>query len=592
MPGVREFGVCTARDDYGSLFVALSEDRAAFTPYEPFVANTANLVGLYIENHRVLAELNALNRSLESQVKKRTVELRESEERYREVVEGTNDLITRVDETGHFTFVNYVALRVLGVEKDLCVGQLAFDFVHPDDRAKTKAWFTACVDGHIEQASIENRQVNRSNGEVTDMLWTARFHYGKNGMLQGTDGIARDITERKQHEEERLHLERQIQHTQKLESLGVLAGGIAHDFNNILVSILGHADLALEEMDSNERGRKDLEEIEKGAHRAAELAKQMLAYSGKGRFELTAINLNEFIEEMGHLLKVSISKKVTLKYDFAEKLPSIEGDPTQIRQVIMNLITNASDAIGEESGVILTSTGTMNCTGAYLQEIRVKEYLPKGVYVYLEVSDTGCGMSKETQSRIFDPFYTTKFTGRGLGMASVQGIMRGHHGAIKVESEPGKGTAFKVLFPVSQQQVKDDVGASAAMTEADPWSAVGRVLLVDDEEPIRVLGKRMLEKIGFEVLTASDGREALSVFRERVDEITCVVLDLTMPHMDGEECFRELRRIRNDVPILMSSGYNEQEIEQRFAGNILTGFIQKPYKLSTLKAKLQAVVGN
>jgi len=404
--------------------------------------------------------------------------------------------------------------------------------------------------------------------------------------------LVRDITGRKRAEEERLGLQRQVQHAQKLESLGVLAGGIAHDFNNLLMGILGNADLALNELSPMSPARRNLEEIEKASRRAAELAKQMLAYSGKGRFVVEPIDANELVEEMAHLLEVSISKKAVLKYNFAENLPTFDGDVTQIRQVVMNLITNASEAIGDRSSVIALSTGAMHCDRDYLDDVNevlragLDEPLPEGVYTYFEVADTGCGMDAETIEKIFDPFFTTKFTGRGLGLSAVLGIVRGHQGALKIYSEVGKGTTFKVLFPANE--LPDDGIAIRGRDEAEgkDWRGSGTVLIADDEEVVCAVARQMLERLGFSVLTAPDGREAMKVLREHADEIVCVLLDLTMPHLDGEETFREMRRRHPDVRVILCSGYNEQDATQRFAGKGLAGFIQKPFNMAVLKEKL------
>ncbi|MDJ0973437.1 MAG: response regulator [Planctomycetota bacterium] len=397
--------------------------------------------------------------------------------------------------------------------------------------------------------------------------------------------IATDVTERTRAAEQRLDLERQIQHAQKLESLGVLAGGIAHDFNNILVSILGHADLAFEEMSLTAPGRRHLMEIVKGSRRAADLATQMLAYSGKGRFELRTIDLNEFVEEMAHLLTVSTSKKSVVQYEFADALPAIEGDVTQVRQVIMNLITNASEALGADSGIISIRTGVTRLDPTKTSELQVAEGDPEGTYVHLEVVDTGCGMDEATLRRLFDPFYSTKFTGRGLGMAVVQGIVRGHNGAIRVRSRPGEGTEVRVMFPAVEGAAEPL--AREPKTDAATWRASGTVLLVDDEESILFLAREMLEATGFDVVTAANGREALQIFKAQPEAFELVLLDLTMPEMDGEECFRELRKIRADVRVVMSSGYSEQEITRRFTGTGLRGFMQKPYRLTALRAKLR-----
>ncbi|MCC6136457.1 MAG: response regulator [Gammaproteobacteria bacterium] len=395
-----------------------------------------------------------------------------------------------------------------------------------------------------------------------------------------------DITERKWAEEKRLQMERQMQQTQKLESLGVLAGGIAHDFNNLLTIILGNASLALDEMPPLSPARDSLQAIEATSLRAAELCRQMLAYSGKGRFVIENIRMNDLIGEMISLLKASISKKAILNLNLKERLPPLRGDPSQIRQVMMNLVFNASEAIGEHGGVITISTGMMECSGEYISEFYLDESLTEGLYVWLEISDTGCGMDHETQRRIFEPFFTTKFTGRGLGLSAVLGIVRGHKGALKVYSEPGQGTTFKALFPAVQTD-KPQIAQSSGSTHHSDWKGAGTILLVDDEESVRSLGNRMLERLGFKVLIAVDGQQALEIFRELSDEILLVILDLTMPYMDGEETFRELRRIDPKARVIMSSGYTESEITPRFAGKRLSGFLQKPYTLDTLTQRLR-----
>ncbi|MBT0663613.1 response regulator [Geobacter pelophilus] len=396
--------------------------------------------------------------------------------------------------------------------------------------------------------------------------------------------LEHEITTRKQAEHERNKLENKMQQTQKLESLGVLAGGIAHDFNNILTSIVGNTDLAMAHLSPESPVREKLVSIEKAATRAADLAQQMLAYSGKGKFVVESIDLNRLVEEMGHMLEVSISKKAVLRYNLARSLPAVKADATQVRQIVMNLVINASEAIGDRSGVIAISTGSLECTESYLKDVWLADPLPEGQYVFIEVADTGCGMDKETLARIFDPFFTTKFTGRGLGMAAVLGIIRGHHGAIKVYSEPGKGSNFKILLQASEQPA-ELCGQDPAIN--DTWKGSGTVLLVDDEETVRDIGSEMLQELGFKVVTATDGQEALDIYASRPD-IVLVLLDLTMPHMDGEQCFRELRLLNPNVRVVISSGYSELEVTQKFAGKGLAGFVQKPYRLAALREKLMA----
>ena len=397
--------------------------------------------------------------------------------------------------------------------------------------------------------------------------------------------LVTDVTERQRAEEERRKLEQQMQHAQKLESLGVLAGGIAHDFNNLLMAVLGNADLALSELPEHSPARENLVDIEKAARRAADLCRQMLAYSGKGRFVIEPVNLNEIIAEMSQLLEVSISKSAALRCHFAPDLPAVEADATQLRQIVMNLLTNASEALGERSGTISLTTGVEVCGPEGPPRTWAGEKLPGGPYVFLEVSDTGCGMDKETVEKIFDPFFTTKFTGRGLGLAAVLGIVRGHRGAMRVYSEPGQGTTFKILLPA----VPGPARALHPDAPAADWRGSGLVLLVDDEETVRTVGERMLRRAGFDVRLARDGQEALECFRAEGDRIRCVLLDLTMPRMNGEECFRQMRALRPDVRVVLSSGYNEQDAVNRFAGKGLAGFLQKPYHFSRLLEVIRAV---
>ncbi|OGT98992.1 MAG: hypothetical protein A2079_02240 [Geobacteraceae bacterium GWC2_48_7] len=394
----------------------------------------------------------------------------------------------------------------------------------------------------------------------------------------------RDISDVKRAEEERNQLEKQLLQAQKMESLGVLAGGIAHDFNNLLMVIIGNLELAKIRVQKESPAIDNIRDAEAAATRAADLTKQMLAYSGKGKFVIEEIDINHLMDEMLHLLQVSISKKAVLRFNLAQNLPSVEADATQLRQIVMNLVINASEAIGDRSGVIAISTGCMDCDKRYLKDMWLDENITEGLYVYLEIADTGCGMDKETMSKVFDPFFTTKFTGRGLGMAAVLGIIRGHKGAIKIYSEPGKGTTFKILLPASNRPVEIFNGQS----QQNNWKGSGTVLLVDDEETVRGIGAEMLKELGFIPLTAHDGRDALAIFRETPD-INFVILDLTMPHMDGEQCFRELRQINANVKVIMTSGYNEQEVTQKFVGKGLAGFIQKPYKLSVLRETIRSM---
>jgi len=380
-------------------------------------------------------------------------------------------------------------------------------------------------------------------------------------------------------------MQAKVEHNQRLDSLGVLAGGIAHDFNNILTAIMGNAAMAERKALNNPQDMpKYLDNIVASSEKAAELCKQMLAYSGKGQFVVKAIDLSAMVESITKLLEISIAKGVVLKYHLTENLPAVEADVAQLQQVIMNLVINASDAIGEKSGVISIATGIMQADQAYLAGSCLDDQLPAGRYVYLEVSDTGCGMDKQTQAKLFEPFFTTKFTGHGLGMSAVLGIVRGHHGAINVYSEPGRGSTFKVLLPISAEQSEV---ISAEAESSDEWRGSGTILIVDDEETIRETAAMMLEDMGFETLTAVDGQDGVRVYLEHQAVITGVLMDMTMPKMDGKSCFTELRRINKQVKVILSSGYNEEEATGCFAGQGLAGFIQKPYTPDALQVKMQ-----
>ena len=514
-------------------------------------------------------------------------ELINSQRRLSAVLDTVGEGIITIDSTSSIVMVNQEVQSIWGyTQQELIGNQLYFlmpEKYRPRHSAGMKRYLESGV-AHVLGKRLELEGQKRDGSNFPLEIYIKETKVGERLFFTAA---VRDITERKRAEERQKNFEAKLQQAQKLESLGVLAGGIAHDFNNLLMGVLGHADIALLELAPESPARGELKNITTAALRAAELTKQMLAYSGKGKFVVEALNLSKLVEEMAHLLQVSISKKVVLKYNFGDNLPTIEADASQIRQVVMNLIINASEAVGEKSGVVTVSTSVIEADRSYLSETYLDENLPEGYYVSLEVADTGCGMDEETRKKIFDPFFTTKFAGRGLGLAAVLGIVRGHGGAVKIYTEPQRGTTFKVLFPASRQRVEESAGPSATEQE---WRGSGVILVVDDDEPVRTATKMMLEKLGFTVLTAEDGRAALEVFRSRIDEIVVVLLDLTMPHLDGEETFRELRRMRPDVRVILCSGYNEQETTNRFAGKGLAGFIQKPYGLRPLGEKIRQVL--
>jgi PAS domain S-box-containing protein len=512
--------------------------------------------------------------------------LRDREEHYRVLVESLGDalFVNGLAPDGRptrFIDVNDEACRRLGYSREEMLSMSPPDIRDPSSTTDMPPIYERLRRG--EPALFEQihrtRDGRRIHVEVRASPCTLRGH-------PAAIALARDIGERKRLEAEREQVREQLLHVQKLEGLGLLAGGIAHDFNNLLMAILGNVDLAIAESPPGAAAGESLAQIKSTALRAADLCRQMLAYSGKGTFAVVPLDLSALVREMMNLLRVSVAKSSVLRCHLPEGLPAIEADATQVRQVAMNLVINASEAMGGKSGVIAVTTGAQECDAAVLRATYVGGQERPGTYVYIEVADTGCGMSAETQARIFDPFFTTKLAGRGLGLAAVMGIVRGHRGAIRVESEEGRGSVFRVLFPATEATVPP-AHAPAAPTA---WRGSGTILVADDEESVRVVTRRMLERSGFDVLTATDGMEAVDVFLRHADRVVCVLLDLTMPHMDGEAALRMIRQVRTDVPVILASGYSQQEISPRFSGKGLSGFIQKPYELHQLIESVRSVL--
>jgi two-component system cell cycle sensor histidine kinase/response regulator CckA len=458
-----------------------------------------------------------------------------------------------------------------------------FDSVHPEDQERVRAASDAAL-ANDTRYEIEHR-ILRPDGSIAHVHERAEVVRDESNRPVRMVGSVQDVTERHRQEEERKGIERKFREAQKLESLGVLAGGIAHDFNNLLTGILGNACLTRMELPRESPLQSYVEQIELSSQRAADLCRQMLAYSGKGRFTVKRIHLSEMVRETVHLLQLSVSKKAVLQLALADELPAVMGDATQIRQIIMNLVINASDAIGDKSGQITIHTAVLRADRNYLNNLVGAHDLAEGDYVVLEVTDTGCGMSVETQAKIFEPFFTTKFTGRGLGLSAVLGIVRGHQGALKVRSELGRGTTFKLLLPVAPAGSGD---TKLEKRVAPKWRGHGTVLVIDDEESVRRVSGKMLMGMGFQVVTANDGIDGLNAYRTCSESVCAVLLDLTMPRMDGEETFRELRKLRPDACVILMSGYSEQEAGARFVGKGLAGFLQKPFTPEELRERLAA----
>ena len=506
----------------------------------------------------------------------------DSEERWRLLVESMPTALA-VHREGRILWANAAALHLVGaLSIDQVLGRELAEFIHPDQRETSMARIAAVYqDGRVPTAEVRLLRLDGS----TVVAAAAGSAITWQGQPAG-QSVMTDLTERRKAETERRQLDDRVQEAQRMESLAVLAGGVAHDFNNLLVGILGNADLARRELDAGSSPAGCLDGIDLAARRAADLARQMLAYSGRGRFVVEPLELDALLQEIGHLLSTSISKKAVLRMDLAAGLPTVRADATQLRQVMMNLITNASEAIGDGGGVITVSTG-LNADVTTHQGLRFPdEPLPDGLYCVVEVADTGEGMDDATVRRVFDPFFTTKFTGRGLGLAAVLGIIKGHGGAIEVASAPGEGSTFRVLLPGQ----RESVGRREGPARPDPpvQAGAGRILLIDDEDTVRSVASTMLRSVGYEVLVAEDGQVALDLFRSQPDDIDVVLLDLSMPRMDGQETFAALKALRPDVRVVLTSGYNEQEAVDRFAGGELGGFVQKPYRLVDLVRAIEA----
>ena len=498
------------------------------------------------------------------------------------LIEATGIGYVQLDASGRIVATNDRYLAFFGANDEAgLIGRFYMDLVAPHHQASTAQVFEKLLaEGHIQNVEID---LLDAHGQATAFEFNANMENTGDGVR--IHAFCRDISERKRAIEERRAMESKLQETQKLESLGVLAGGIAHDFNNLLTGVLGNVSLAASEIPEYSPAHGFLAQIEKAASRAADLCRQMLAYSGKGRFNVKPLDLNALIRETTSLIGISISKRAHLDFQPAPSLPAVLADATQLRQIVMNLVINASESLGENDGTVRITTFTAQLDPAQLAAANAAPDAKDGNYVCLDVSDTGSGMDPEVLKRVFDPFFTTKFTGRGLGLAAVLGIVRGHHGALTVTSEPGEGTCFRVMLPASDQIAETDCVAETA----EQWRGSGTVLVVDDEDTVRTVAMRLLAYLGFDPVAAVDGREAVKLL-PTLGELRFVFLDLTMPHMDGQQTLHALRKARPDLRALIMSGFSEQDISHRFDGDQFIDFIQKPFNLTQARDKIRRLL--
>ncbi len=510
-------------------------------------------------------------------------QLRQAEAIRESILESTSDYIMMLDGEYRVQFINRV-LPDLNVET--VTGTNILDYVEPDEIVSMTACYERVRKTRMP-SSFETRYISNEDGSVT-------YFESRVAPIIEDDAVAgfiissSDVTERKKREAERLAFERNLLQSQKLESLGLLAGGVAHDFNNLLVSIMGRADLARDETDNPARIGEHLQQILEASQHAASLCQQLLAYSGKGRFVIAPTNLAEFLEATRKLLEISIPDNVRIAYELDPAPHTIQVDTTQLRQVIMNLVTNAYEALQPEGGHVVIRTGLKQLNAADRLRYANGEHIKDGSYACLEVEDDGAGMTAETTERLFDPFYTTKPDGTGLGMAAVLGIVRGHSGAMSVTSKQQRGTTIRVVLPAAL------VGEEKTGNVAEPSHPItentGTILVVDDEPAVRTVATAILKRAKFDVIAVESGREAIDIVIETGDRIDAVVLDMKMPDMNGVQVMEKLRGIRPDLPILLSSGYSETEVSERTECEGVSAFLPKPYLARELIAAVNGVL--
>jgi two-component system cell cycle sensor histidine kinase/response regulator CckA len=491
-------------------------------------------------------------------------------------------ILFAVDAQGVFTLSEGAGLAAIGREPGEAVGHSVFDryAARPDilgDIRRALAGETFTVQREVSGVFFETRCMPQRNPD---------------GRISGMIALAIDITDRQAAAREREKIEHKLLEVQKLESLGVLAGGVAHDFNNLLTAIVGNASLARLALPPGSPVTGNLDQIEQASQVAAGLCQQLLAYAGRSRLDPRATDLNALVRETTDLLRLSAGNHAQLRFNFAPELPGIMADATPIRQILLNIVQNAAEAIGRRDGLIELTTRLLPVDAAWLAEASTGQQLPAGTYVCLEVTDNGPGLDRETRARIFDPFFSTKGSGRGLGLAAALGIMRSHQGALRLVSEPGRGATFSLAFPISDQPVLAPAPAAPSTPPARTWRGTGTVLIVDDEQTVRATAAQMIAFYGFTVKQAESGHQALDFLRQRGSRFDLVLLDLTMPGMDGYATFTAIRQLQPDQRIVVFSGYSAQDAKQRFAGQNLNGFLQKPFSTDSLREVLRAATLN
>jgi len=506
-----------------------------------------------------------------------------TEEQLRRTFELLPVSFQNLDENGNILYVNQMWLETLGYEREEVIGRWFGDFLPEDNKPLFRDYFPS-FRRRGRASSVEFRMLHK-NGEIRHVLYNGVCEFNSDGAFVRTLCAFTDVTSQFQAEEEWKIIEQRINQAQKLESLSHLAGGVAHDFNNLLTGVIGNTDLLLSDLPEDSPYIETLNDIARASRHAAALARQMLTYSGRGMYSLGALNLSTIVTDLDQLIRSLVTPKVQIRYELAPNLPSLQGDKAKLQQAIMNIVENAAEAIGDKDGVITIRSEVLACNMDDLTNTYLADRLPEGDYLVLQVEDNGCGMSDDVRLRMFDPFFSTKFTGRGLGMPAVLGIVRAHKGAIRVESKQGVFARVRMYLPTGIPKK-----ASASATLVLPAAEGKTLLLIDDDEIIRRLVTKTLERQGMNVLIAANGADALETFRKHRHEIAAVLLDLSMPRMSGRETLKDLRKIDTIVPIMLTSGYAEEMITADLAGYRPSGFLQKPFWPKDLIEKLSLLI--
>jgi len=500
--------------------------------------------------------------------------------------------IWMVNAEGRMTLLNQAFAKAVH-SSEAALLQVAHyqDVLSKDIANQVLASDAACLEKHAMYHGVETYKDDKGASHVYEVIKVPLYADEDNTLL-GVVGVCLDISARLAAEAAQERVQKKAEEAQHLESLGVLAGGIAHDFNNLLSVILGNAALAGKRLDDQSIVTPYLQRIEHASEKAAGLCQQMLAYAGKGQFLMKQVDLSEVVHDMALLLEVSLHKHVQVEYNLASHLDLIEVDSAQIQQVIMNLVTNANEAMDEQLGKMYIKTAMTTVFAAGLPHLIGQEDVREGDYVYMEVRDEGCGMDEQTQGRMFEPFFTTKFTGRGLGMSAMLGMVRSHEGMIQVQSSLGQGSVFRVYFPVvAKQEVRQDVKQQEpALVGKTDWQGSGKILVVDDEADVLETVGLMIEDFGFEVVSAVDGVEALAIYQQQGAQISLILMDMTMPRMNGKRCTIEILKVNPEAKIVLCSGYSEEEAELEFKGLALAGFLQKPFHPDKLQLTIEQLL--